>query len=69
MNFKLPDNLYNILKWLCLIVLPACALLYGTLGTIWNWPYVDEIGKTINAIALFVGTIIGISTINYNKSK
>ena len=64
---KLPNGLYDILKWICLIVLPAVALLYGTLGTIWGWPYVEEIVKTINAIALFVGTLIGISTINYNK--
>lgn len=66
---KLPNGVYDIAKWCCLIVLPALALLYATLGTIWNWPYVEEIGKTINAIALFIGTIIGISTINYNKSK
>lgn len=67
--FKLPDKVYDILKWICILVLPATAVLYGTLGVIWGWAYVDQIVKTINAIDLFIGTIIGVSTIGYNKSK
>ena len=66
---KLSNNVYNILKWVCLIVLPAVAVLYATLGNTWGFPYVDQIVITINAIATFIGVVIGVSTMNYNKSK
>ena len=64
---RLPDKIYNILKWLCLICLPALAVLYFTLSKIWNLPYGAEIPATINAIAVFIGALIGISQISYNK--
>lgn len=66
---KLPDKLYDILKWVCLIVLPAFAVLYATLGNTWGFPYVDQICITINAIATFIGVAIGVSTMKYNKDK
>ena len=66
---KLSNNVYNILKWVCLIVLPAVAVLYATLGNTWGFPYVDQIVITINAIATFIGVVIGVSTMNYNKNK
>ena len=66
---KLPNRVYDILKWVCLIALPACAVLYFTLAKIWGLPYGAEITATINAIALFIGSLIGISHINYNKEE
>lgn len=66
---KLPDKLYDILKWVCLIVLPAFAVLYSTLGNAWQFPYIEQIVITINAIATFIGVVIGVSTMNYNKNK
>jgi hypothetical protein len=64
---KLKDSVYNVLKWICLICLPALAVLYFTLAKIWGLPYGAEIPATINAIAVFIGALIGISQINYNK--
>lgn len=64
---KLPDKLYNVLKWICLIALPALAVLYFTLAKIWGLPYGAEITATINAIAVFIGALIGISQITISK--
>lgn len=64
---KLNNTLYNILKWLCLIVLPAIGTLYYALAGIWGFPYGEQVVATITAICTFIGTIIGISTISYNK--
>ena len=64
---KLNDKVYNVLKWIALIALPACAVLYFTLSKIWGLPYGAEITATINAIALFIGTLIGISHATINK--
>lgn len=64
---KMNDRTYDLLKWLCLIVLPALATLYATLGKVWGLPYTEQIPLTINAIATFIGVCIGVSTLAYNK--
>ena len=66
---KLPDKLYDCLKWLCIIGLPALATLWYALGKIWAWNNVpvNEIEATIIAIDTFLGAILGISTIQYQK--
>lgn len=64
---RMNDRTYDFLKWLCLIVLPALATLYATVGKLWQLPYADVIPATINAVATFIGVCIGVSTLNYNK--
>lgn len=64
---KLPDNLYNILKWVALIALPALGVFYFTLSKIWGLPYGAEITATLDAVALFIGTLIGVSHYNIKK--
>lgn len=66
---KLPNKIYDVLKWLVTIVLPATATLYTALGGIWALPYIDEIPATIVAVDTFLGAILMISTMNYNKDK
>ena len=66
---KLNDKVYDILKWLALIALNAIGVLYKTLATIWGWPFGEEILTTCAALSLFIGSMIGISTAEYNKSK
>lgn len=62
---KLPDKIYNALKWVCLIVLPACSTLYWSLANIWHWPFAEEVTGTIAAVGTFLGVIIGISSRTY----
>lgn len=64
---KLPNKVYDILKWTCLIFFPAMAWGYSELAVIWNLPYGEQIPKTINIIAFVLGVLIGVSTLNYNK--
>jgi uncharacterized membrane protein YfcA len=66
---KLPDKVYDVLKWLSLVVFNAIGVLYKTLASIWQWPYGEEVMTTCAAIALFIGAIIGISTAEYNRDK
>lgn len=65
---KMSNKVYDILKWIALIVLPALATLYGTLAGIWSLPFADAIPETIMAIDLFIGVILGVSSATYNKS-
>lgn len=64
---KLNNDLYDLLKWICLIFLPALGALYFALAEIWGLPYGQEALGTISAIATFLGALIGISTYNYHK--
>jgi len=63
----IPSSVYDKLKWVCIIGLPAIATLWFTLGKIWGFPYLAEIEATIIAIDTFLGALLGISTIQYNK--
>ena len=66
--FKMSDSVYDKLKFLAMIVLPAIATLYFSLAGIWGFPYGEEIVGTITAIDTFLGVILGISTAQYNKA-
>ena len=66
---KLPDKLYDVLKWITMIVLPALATAYVGLAAIWGWPFADEVAKTTAVICALLGALLGISTAQYNKDK
>lgn len=65
----LPDRIYDIAKWLCLIVAPALAWGYSELATLWGWPLVEEVPKTINLVATIAGIILGISNASFKKDN
>lgn len=64
---KLNDKLYDILKWLVIIVLPACATLYAALASVWGWPFAEQVTTTITAVDTFLGAVLCISTASYHK--
>ena len=65
---KLSNKIYDLLKWIALIVLPAVGALYFALAKIWGFPYAAEIVGTISAVDAFLGALLGISTSQYNKT-
>ena len=64
---KLSNELYDKLKWVAMILLPALSVLYLALAGLWDLPYPEQISGTIMAIDTFLGAVLGISTKNYNK--
>lgn len=64
---QLNSKVYDILKWVAMIVLPALATAYVGLSAIWGWPYADEIAKTTAVICTLLGALLGISTAQYYK--
>ena len=66
---KLSDKAYTILKWLCLVCIPALTACYCGLAAIWGFPYSDEVAKTSAVVCTLIGALLGISTAEYNKSK
>jgi len=67
-GFLLGDKVYNYLKRLVQIILPATSTLYFTLGSIWDLPAVEQVIGTIAAITIFLGVLLGLSTKTYNSN-
>ena len=63
------NKTYDILKFVAQIILPALGTLYFALARIWGLPLGEEIVGTITALDAFLGAILGISTIEYNRQK
>ena len=66
---KMSNKVYDVMKWIVTIVLPAIGTLYFVLAGIWGFPYGEEIVGTITAIDTFLGSILMISTAKYNKQE
>lgn len=67
--FKMSDKVYDVLKWIALILIPAIGTLYFALAGIWGFPYAEAIVGTLTAVDTFLGAILGISTSMYKKNK
>lgn len=63
------NKVYDVLKWVAQILLPALGTLYFSLASIWNLPYGEEVVGTITAVDAFLGICLKISTNNYNLEK
>lgn len=66
---KISNRVYDILKFIAQVVLPAVGTLYFALAQIWGLPYGEQIVGTISAVDCFLGALLGISTMQYNKQK
>ena len=66
---KLPDKVYDILKWIVMICIPALTTAYVGLSAVWGFPYAEEIAKTSAVVCTLLGALLGISTAQYNKDK
>ena len=64
---KMSNHVYDILKYIAQIVIPAIATLYFALAKIWGFPYAAEITGTLAAVDAFMGALLQISTMQYNK--
>lgn len=66
---RLNNKVYDTLKWFAQYFLPALGTLYFALASIWGLPYGEQIVGTITAVDTFIGVILGISTMQYNKDS
>jgi len=68
-KMKLTNKTYDVLAYIALIALPAVATLYFAISQIWGLPYGSEVVGTITAIDTFLGTLLKISSSQYNKQE
>lgn len=62
------SRLYDLVKRLTQVVLPALGTLYFALSEIWGFPNGAEVVGTITAVVTFLGVTLGLSTAAYNQS-
>ena len=65
---KMSNKVYDVLKFIAQILLPAVGTLYFALARIWDLPYAEQIVGTITAVDAFLGALLGISTMQYKKA-
>lgn len=67
-NEMMSNKVYDVLKFIAQILLPAAGTLYAALAGIWGLPYGEQVVGTIMAVDFFLGALLGISTASYNKA-
>lgn len=66
---KLSNKAYDILKWLVVIVIPALTTFYVVLDNLFGWGYAEIVATISSALCVCIGSIVGISTVQYYKEQ
>lgn len=62
MQYWLPDSIYDAIKWVVTVVMPAMSVAYVGLAGIWGWPYADEVSRTVAVLYTLLCALMGISS-------
>lgn len=62
-------KIYDTLKWIAQILLPALGALYAALAGIWGWPYAEAVVGTISAVDVFLGAVLMLDSRKYFEDK
>ena len=66
---KMSNRVYDAMKWLTVVVLPALATFYSLLSGTWGLPYGEQIPTTITGLSTLLGACLMISSSNYNSEE
>ena len=66
---KLKNSVYDVLKWVVMICIPALATAYVGCAAVWGWPLAEQLSKTANIVCVLLGALLGISTAEYRKGQ
>lgn len=61
----LSNKVYDVLKWIALVGLPALTTFYGVVGTTLNIPHTQEVLTIAVAFDTMLGTMLGLSSAKY----
>ena len=64
---KLPNNVYDFMKWFTLLFLPALTTFVGVILNCFDITCTDIVLTIMAGLTTFLATILGISNINYKK--
>ena len=61
------NKIYDILKWVAIIVLPAASTFVASVFPLWGLPFADAIAQTITAVGAFLGAVLMVSNFSYKN--
>ena len=61
------NKVYDVLKWIALVALPALTTFWIAIAKIWEIPYGEPIAATITAFTALLGALLGVSSVIYAK--
>lgn len=64
----LNNKSYEIMKWITMIALPAFSVFIGAVGAELGISDPDTLVTILNAITVLMGSLIGVSSYQYNKT-
>ncbi len=64
---KLPDKVYDILKWVMLLATPVCTFILGILAAVQTGEIPAIITAVLGGLGTLAGVIIKISDAEYKK--
>lgn len=64
---RISDELYDLLRAIADLLLPALGALYFGLAGIWNFPYGEEIVGSITLVVAFIDIVLRILKGKYDK--
>ena len=70
MNNIFSDKVFDWLKWIAIVCLPSLSTFIVVISRIWGWADLGSlIAQTITAVAVLLGALLGISSIQYKKGE
>lgn len=66
---QLNTRIYDSIKFIALIFLPALGALYFGVAQIWGLPNAQEVVGTITITDTFLGALLGLSSASYKRSN
>lgn len=66
---RLPDRVYDAMKWICMVLIPALTTAYVGLDSVFSWGYGDTVAKVSAIACTLIGALLGISTAEYRRGE
>jgi hypothetical protein len=63
------NTVYNSLKWIALVFLPAAGALYFGLGQLWAFPKIEEVVGSVTVVETFLGLLLRKSAVDFGTAK
>lgn len=61
------NETFDKLKWIAIFFVPATATLISTIGGKVGWEFTDTLVLIVNALGVYIGSLLGVSNRTYNK--
>ncbi|AXG38803.1 holin [Enterococcus gilvus] len=64
---NLSNKVYDNMKWIVMVLMPAVTTLVGGLGKVYGWDNTEIAVTTLTLLTTFMGAVTVKSASNYNK--